>query len=82
MNESMAATFFTCRLNCAKRTGHGEMNEMTLPSRQRIRNSSPVYVYLRPITLPLGHGGSPQYKTLRVSGEETFVSLKPECQSR
>ena len=30
---------------------------MTLPSRQRIRNSSSGG--LRPSTLPLGHGGSP-----------------------
>ena len=32
---------------------------MTLSSRHRIRNSSPGG--LRPSTLPLGHGGSPQY---------------------
>ena len=32
---------------------------MTLPSRHRIRNSSPGG--LRPSTLPLGHGSSPQY---------------------
>ena len=37
----------------------GEMNEMTLPSRHRIRNSSPGG--LRPSTLPLVHGGSSQY---------------------
>ena len=35
------------------------MNEMTLSSRHRIRNSSPGG--LRPSTLPLGHAGSPQY---------------------
>ena len=35
------------------------MNEMTVPSRHRIRNSSPGD--LRPSALPLGHGGSPQY---------------------
>ena len=35
----------------------GEMNEMTLPSRHRIRNSSPGG--LGPSTLPLGQGGSP-----------------------
>ena len=35
------------------------MIEMTLSSRHRIRNSSPGG--LRPSTLPLGHGGSPQY---------------------
>ena len=37
----------------------GEMIEMTLSSRHRIRNSSPGG--LRTSTLPLGHGGSPQY---------------------
>ena len=37
----------------------GEMNEMTLSSRHRIRNSSPGG--LNPNTPPLGHGGSPQY---------------------
>ena len=41
---------------------------MTLSSRHRIRNSSPGG--LRPSTLPLGHGGSPQYS--HVDGEETF----------
>ena len=46
-------------------TGPGEppenskMNEMTLPSRYNIRNSNPGG--LRPSSLPLGHGGSPQY---------------------
>ena len=33
-----------------------EMDEMTLPSRHRIRNSSPGGLTLS--TLPLGHGGS------------------------
>ena len=37
----------------------GEMNEMALPPRHRVRNSSPGE--LRPSTLPLGHGGFPQY---------------------
>ena len=37
----------------------GEVNEMTLPSRHVIRNSS--LGGLRPSTLPVGHGGSPQY---------------------
>ena len=46
-------------------TGRGEpledggMNEMTLPSRHRIRISNPGG--LRPSTLPHGYGGSPQY---------------------
>ena len=49
---------------------------MTLSSRHRIRNSSPGG--LRSSTLPLGHGGSPQYWLLHVDGEETFfVSFKP-----
>ena len=49
---------------------------MTLSSRHRIRNSSPGG--LRPSTLPLGHGGSPQYWLWHVDGEETFfVSFKP-----
>ena len=43
---------------------------MTLSSRHRIRNSSPSG--LRPSTLPLGHGGSPQYWVSHVDGEETF----------
>ena len=37
----------------------GEMIEMTLSSKHRIRNSRPGG--LRPSTLPLGNGGSPQY---------------------
>ena len=37
----------------------GEMIEITLSSRHRIQNSSPGG--LRPSTLPLGHGSSPQY---------------------
>ena len=54
----------------------GEMIEMTLSSRHRIRNSSPGG--LRLSTLPLGHGGSPQYWLSHVYGEETFfVSFKP-----
>ena len=49
---------------------------MTLSSRHRIRNSSPGG--LRPSTLPLGHGGSPQYWLSHVDGEETFfVYFKP-----
>ena len=48
------------------------MNEMTLSSRHRIRNSSPGG--LRPSTLPVGHGGSPQYWVLHVDGEETFLA--------
>ena len=49
---------------------------MTLSSRHRIRNSGPGG--LRPSTLPLGDGGSPQYWLSHVDGEETFfVSFKP-----
>ena len=43
---------------------------MTLSSRHSIWNSSPGG--LRPSTLPLGHGGSPQYWLSHVDGEETF----------
>ena len=46
---------------------------MTLSSRHGIRNSSPGG--LRPSTLPLGHGGSPQYWLSHVDGEETFLFL-------
>ena len=64
----------TCKLNWAKESPEdGEMNEMTLPSRHRIRNSSPVA--LRLSTLPLGHGGSPQYWLSHVDGEEAFLFL-------
>ena len=49
---------------------------MTLSSRHRIRNSSPGG--LKPSTLPLGHGGSPQYRVSHVDGGETFcVYFKP-----
>ena len=47
------------------------MNEATLPSRYRIRNSIPGG--LRPSTLPLGHEGSPQtfapFKLVYQSGQ-------------
>ena len=61
-----------------------EMNKITLPSRHRMRNSSPGG--LRSSTLPLSHGGSSAphniYEwSLRVSGKERFVPLKLECQS-
>ena len=46
------------------------MNEMTLSSTRRIRNLSPGG--LRPSTLPLGQGGTPQYWVLHVDGKETF----------
>ena len=64
----------TYRLNWARRTPEdGEMIEMTLSSRHRVRNSSPGG--LRPSTLPLGHGGSPQYWLSHVDGEETSLFL-------
>ena len=44
---------------------------MTLSFRHRIRNSSPGG--LRPSTLPLGHGGSPQYWLSHVDGEEKNI---------
>ena len=53
------------------------MNQMSLPFKHRILNSIPGG--LRPSTLPLGHGHLK--KKLRVSGEETFASLKSECQN-
>ena len=55
------------------------MIEITLSSRHRIRNSSPGG--LRPSTLPLGHGGSPQYWLSHVDGEETFLFLL-NCRDR
>ena len=51
--------------------GHGDMNEITLPSSQRIRNTNPGG--LRASTLPLGHGPGHNTESLRVSGEEAFV---------
>ena len=56
----------------------GEMNEMTLSSRHRIRNSGPGG--LRPSTLPLGHGGSPQYWVWHVDvdyGRHSVFLLEP-----
>ena len=48
----------------------GEMNEMTQPSKDRIRNSSPGS--LRSITLPLCQGGSPQYLIFTSERGKTF----------
>ena len=39
--------------------GDGEMNDMALPSRHRIRNSIPGG--LKPSALHLGHRGSPRH---------------------
>ena len=50
----------TCQIGPGEHPEDGDMSEMTLPSRHRIRNSN--HEGLRPSTLlPLGHGGSPQY---------------------
>ena len=54
----------------------GEMSEMTLPSTHRIRNSNPGG--LRSSTLPLSHGGFPQYCVLRVDGKETSRETNSE----
>ena len=67
------------------RTGPGEtpedveMNEMALLSRHRIWNASPGD--LGPSTLPLGHEGSKNIESMRVSGGETYLFFKLECQS-
>ena len=55
------------------------MNEMTLPSRHRILNLSPDG--LRPSTIPLGRGGSPQYLRLMPprSLESKFHHLRTSC---
>ena len=54
---------------------------MTLPSRHRIRNLNPGG--LRPSSLLLGHGGSPQYiESLRVSREETYGFFETEMPER
>ena len=52
---------------------------MKLPYRHSIRNSRPGG--LRSSTLPLGHGGSHNIESFRVSEEENFFSLKLEGQS-
>ena len=49
------------------------MIEMTLSSRHRIRNSSPGG--LRPSTLPLGHGGSPNIDFHTWMGKKHFWFL-------
>ena len=54
-----ALDHFWAKIGPREPTEDVEMSEMTLPSRHRIRNSSPGG--LRPSTLPFGHGGSPQY---------------------
>ena len=51
----------------------GEMNEMTVSSRHRIRNSRPGG--LRPSSLPLGQFYMFYMSVLHVDGEETFLFL-------
>ena len=55
------------------------MNDMTLSSKHKMRNSG--HGGLRPSTLPLDHRGSPHIESSRVSGEETiclFETSMPE----
>ena len=49
------------------------MNEMTLPYRNRIQNSGPGG--LRPSTLPVGHGGSPQFWVFTSERWRNFLFL-------
>ena len=49
------------------------MSDMTLSSRHRIRNSNPGG--LRLSTLPLGHGGSPQVRSLKFQFKMTAKKL-------
>ena len=49
------------------------MNEMTLPFRHMIQNSSPGG--LRPSMLPLGHGGSSQYLIITRELEKDILFL-------
>ena len=88
--SAMSATVPDVRHTCVQRATHsvsgqfryhfpnvswGEMSEITLPSRHRIRNLNPGG--LRPSTLPLAHRGSPQYWVSQVDGERNiFVSFK------
>ena len=63
MNGSFRPPLYTYRpTGPGKPPDNGEMNEMTLPSRHRILRSSPGG--LRPSTIPLDRGGSPQYLRL------------------
>ena len=58
------------------------MKEMTLPSRHRIRNSSPGG--LRPSMLPLYHRGSPQYQIFTSERGRNILFLwncRPDCGS-
>ena len=67
----------TYRLNWAWRTSWGWWDERdNTVLRHRIRISNPGD--LRPSTLLLGHRSFPQYRVLRVDGEETFFSFKTQ----
>ena len=57
----------------------GAINEMKLPFRHRVRNSSPGG--LRPCMLLSVTGDPHNVESLRVRGKENFVSLKFEDQS-
>ena len=64
----------TYRLNWARRTSWGwwdDWNDTVLQT----QDSKFEPGGLRPSTLPLGHGGSPQYWLSHVDGEETFLFL-------
>ena len=68
-----SGTVFSKRLtNWARRTYWGWWDEWDDTVLQT-QDSSPGG--LRPSTLPLGHGGSPQYWVLHVDGEETLFFL-------
>ena len=67
----------TYRLNWARRTSWGWWDDWDNTVLQT-QDSKFDPGGLRPSTLPLGHGGSPQYWLSHVDGEETFfVSFKP-----
>ena len=67
------------RLNCARRPPEdGEINEITLPSRHRIKNLGPGG--LRTSMLLLDEAPH-NIESLRVSKEKTFCYLKLESQS-
>ena len=61
------------RLNWARRTSLEWWDGIALQT----QDSKFKPCGLRSSTLSLGHGGSPQYWVLRLSGEETFFFFKP-----
>ena len=64
----------TYRLNWAKRTSWGWWDDWDDTVLQT-QDSKFEPWRSRPSTLPLGHGGSPQYWLSHVDGEETFLFL-------